>query len=257
MAENLCNLNADMGEGWGVWEIGDDAGLLELVNSANIACGLHGGDYNIMAQLMAAAAEKGVSIGAHPGFFDLHGFGRRALPVSEAEAERLLAYQIGAALGMAALVGAKVSHVKVHGALNNMACADRGLSDALVRAVRAVDESLVFLAPSLSEMAAAGRAGGLAVVDEVFADRRYMPDGQLAPRSRPDALITEAAESLSQIERIIRQGEVVCVDGSVLQLPGRSVCVHGDGPQALALAKAVRDGLAAASIKLVPLPEIV
>ena len=257
MAENLCNLNADMGEGWGVWEIGDDAGLLELVNSANIACGLHGGDYNIMAQLMAAAAEKGVSIGAHPGFFDLHGFGRRALPVSEAEAERLLAYQIGAALGMAALVGAKVSHVKVHGALNNMACADRGLSDALVRAVRAVDESLVFLAPSLSEMAAAGRAGGLVVVDEVFADRRYMPDGQLAPRSRPDALITEAAESLSQIERIIRQGEVVCVDGSVLQLPGRSVCVHGDGPQALALAKAVRDGLAAASIKLVPLPEIV
>ncbi len=257
MAENLCNLNADMGEGWGVWQIGDDAGLLELVNSANIACGLHGGDYNIMAQLMAAAAEKGVTIGAHPGFFDLHGFGRRALPVSEAEAERLLAYQIGAALGIAALVGAKVSHVKVHGALNNMACADRGLSDALVRAVRAVDESLVFLAPSLSEMAAAGRAGGLAVVDEVFADRRYMPDGQLAPRSRPDALITDAGESLGQIERIIRQGEVVCVDGSVLQLPGRSVCVHGDGAQALALAKAVRDGLVAASIKLVPLPEIV
>jgi UPF0271 protein len=257
MAENLCNLNADMGEGWGVWQIADDAGLLELVNSANIACGLHGGDYNIMAQLMAAAAEKGVTIGAHPGFFDLHGFGRRALPVSEAEAERLLAYQIGAALGIAALVGAKVSHVKVHGALNNMACADRGLSDALVRAVRAVDESLVFLAPSLSEMAAAGRAGGLAVVDEVFADRRYMPDGQLAPRSRPDALITDAAKSLGQIERIIRQGEVVCVDGSVLQLPGRSVCVHGDGAQALALARAVRDGLVAASIKLVPLPEIV
>jgi UPF0271 protein len=257
MTANLCNLNADMAEGWGVWQIGDDAGLLDIVNSANIACGLHGGDYNIMAQVMAAAAENRVSIGAHPGFFDLHGFGRRALPVSEAEAERLIAYQIGAALGIAGLVGAAVSHVKVHGALNNMACADRGLSDALVRAVRAVDKNLIFLAPSLSEMAAAGRAGGLAVVDEVFADRRYMPDGQLAPRSRPDALITDAAESLRQTERIIRQGEVVCVDGSVLKLPGQSVCVHGDGKQALALARSVRDGLAAAAIRLVPLPEIV
>lgn len=257
MAAIKCNLNADMAEGWGAWTIGDDAGLLEIVNSANIACGLHGGDYMIMGRVMADAAARGVSIGAHPGFFDLHGFGRRVMAVSEAEAERLIAYQIGAALGVAALVGVPVSHVKVHGALNNMAAADRGLSDALVRAVRAIDKNLIFLAPSLSEMVAAGKAAGLPVIEEVFADRRYMPDGQLAPRSRPDALISNPDDCLQQVEQIVGAGEVVCVDGSVLKLPGQSICVHGDGPAALATALAVKNGLLAHSFELVTLPELV
>ena len=183
------NLNADMAEGYGPWKMGDDEGLLSLIGSANIACGFHAGDYNIMGQVMRMAADKGVSIGAHPGFYDLHGFGRRQMQLPLIEIERLIAYQIGAALGVAASEGVQVSHVKPHGAINNMACADAELAASIMRAIKAVDKDLIVLAPVLSELVREGEKAGLAVAAEVFADRAYMPDGQLVPRSRPDAMI--------------------------------------------------------------------
>ena len=250
------NLNADMAEGYGPWQMGDDDGLLEIITSANVACGFHAGDHNIMGKIMQRATQRNVSIGAHPGFLDLHGFGRRQMTLSEAEIERLIAYQIGASLGMASLVGATVSHIKVHGALSNMACADAGMSAAIARAIVAVDKSLIMLSPALSELSHQGRAAGLVVADEVFADRTYMPDGQLAPRSRDDAMIRDAKDSLEQCLSIFVDGKVRTVEGQMISLPAQSICVHGDGPTALQLAKSVRDGMMAEGFDLVTLPEV-
>lgn len=251
-----CNLNADMAEGYGPWTMGDDEGLLQIINSANIACGFHAGDHNIMGRIMAQASAQKVSLGAHPGFLDLHGFGRRQMRLSQAEIERLMAYQIGATLGMAQLVGARITHVKVHGALSNMACADEDMAHAIARAVKAVDASLILLAPALSQISSQGRAVGLMVAEEVFADRTYMPDGQLTPRSRTDAMIHDEKEALAQCLSIFDEGKVRCIDGSWLSIPAQSICVHGDGPQALIFAKAVREGMMAHGYELVSLPDV-
>ena len=250
------NLNADMAEGYGPWKMGDDDGLLDIIKSANIACGFHAGDHNIMGNVMRQATAQGVSIGAHPGFLDLHGFGRRQMHLSEAEIERLMAYQIGAALGMASLVDAKVTHVKVHGAMSNMACADAGMSAAISRAIVAVDKSLIMLSPALSELSNEGRKAGLTVADEVFADRTYMPDGQLTPRSRADSMIRDAKDSLAQCLSIFVEGKVRTVEGQMLDIPAQSICVHGDGPTALNLAKSVREGMQAEGFELVTLPDV-
>lgn len=253
----IFNLNADMAEGYGPWQMGDDEGLLGLVQSANIACGFHAGDANIMARVMASADEKGVSIGAHPGFQDLHGFGRRKMTLSVAEIENLMAYQLGAALAMAALVGARITHVKPHGALNNMAAVDQDMSMAIARAIKAVDASQILLAPTLSEMVTAGHDCGLVVVEEVFADRAYMPDGQLAPRSRPDAMIHDPQEALAHCLRMLGDGDIVTLDGSTLKTAGRSICVHGDEPSALAMVQHLKSGLEAAGMRPATLPALV
>ena len=250
------NLNADMAEGYGPWKMGDDEGLLGIVKTANIACGFHAGDHNIMADVMTQAQARGVSIGAHPGFLDLHGFGRRQMSVSLAEVERLMAYQIGASLGTAALVGARVTHVKPHGALNNMACADADLAAAICRAVAMIDKELILLTPALSQLSAQGRKAGLCVGEEVFADRRYMPDGQLVPRTRDDAMIEDKKESLAQCLKLFQDGVVQCVDGSVLAMPAQSLCVHGDGPHALAMAHYIKQGMEDAGFANVTLPEM-
>ena len=253
----IFNLNADMAEGYGPWQMGDDEGLLGLVQSANIACGFHAGDANIMARVMASAHEKGVSIGAHPGFQDLHGFGRRKMNLSMAEIENLMAYQLGAALAMAALAGAQVTHVKPHGALNNMAAVDEDMSMAIARAIKAVDASQILLAPTLSAIVTAGRECGLVVVEEVFADRAYMPDGQLAPRSRPDAMIHNPDDALAHCLRMLGEGVIVTLDGSRLNTAGRSICVHGDEPSALAMVQHLKSGLEAAGMRPATLPELV
>ena len=250
------NLNADMAEGYGPWEMGDDGGLLDIVQTANIACGFHAGDFNIMARTMAAAAGKGVGVGAHPGFHDLHGFGRRQMHLPEREIENLVAYQVGASLGIAAQVGATVGHVKPHGALNNMACADRSIAGAIARSVKAVDPGQILLAPALSELAKAGEKAGLGVVEELFADRAYMPDGQLAPRSRPDALVHDPAVALGNCIRMLDEGLVTALDGTEIKVGGRSICVHGDGPSAVAMARHVRDGLEAAGFAPAALGEL-
>jgi len=250
------NLNADMAEGYGPWKMGDDDGLLEIISSANIACGFHGGDYNIMGTVMARAAAKGVSIGAHPGFYDLHGFGRRQMQLSDAETERLIAYQLGAALGMAACAKTKVTHVKPHGAINNMACADAALAAAIMRAVAAVDSSVIVLAPVLSALVTEAEKAGLRVAAEVFADRAYLADGQLVPRSRPDAMIHDPDDSLAHCLRMFEEGVIRTVDGTDLKVEAVSVCVHGDGPAALQTATHIRRGLEARGFELCTLPEI-
>ncbi|MGC6484967.1 MAG: LamB/YcsF family protein [Candidatus Puniceispirillales bacterium] len=252
----LFNLNADMAEGYGPWTMGDDEGLLDIIQTANIACGFHAGDANIMARVMAAAHDKGVSIGAHPGFQDLHGFGRRQLRLSMAEIENLIAYQLGAALAMADLVGAQVTHVKPHGALNNMAAVDTEMAGAIARAIKAVDPQQIMLAPVLSAMVTAGQDAGLIVVEEVFADRAYMPDGQLAPRSRPDAMIHDPEKALTHCLRMLMEGEILTLDGSRLKTSGRSICVHGDEPSALAMAGFIRKGLEAEGLSPAPLPDL-
>ena len=250
------NLNSDMAEGYGPWSMGDDEGLLDIVQSANIACGYHGGDHNIMARVMTAAKDKGVSIGAHPGFYDLHGFGRRQMSLSMTEIENIMAYQLGAALAMAALVGAKVSHVKPHGALNNMACQDADMAQAIARAVKAVDRDQIFLAPTLSALVKAGHQYGLNVAEEVFADRAYMPDGQLAPRSRPDAMIHDGQIALENCKRMMAEQQIIALDGTVLDITAHSICVHGDEPSAIAMAKTIKQGLDDAGYTSATLPEM-
>ena len=248
----LFNLNADMAEG-----CGDDDGLLEVVQTANIACGLHAGDFSVMARVMASAAAKGVSIGAHPGFNDLEGFGRRPMDLPERDIECLMAYQLGASLGIAAQIGAAVTHVKPHGALNNMACADPGIAGAVARGVKAVDPRQILLAPALSQLAKAGEREGLTVVEELFADRAYMPDGQLAPRSRPDAMIRDAELALGNCVRMLVEGRVIALDGTEIAVNGKSICVHGDEPTALAMARHIRDGLEAEGFTPTPLPGLI
>ena len=250
------NLNADMAEGYGPWRMGDDDALLKIISSANIACGFHAGDYQIMGAVMKSADSQGVSIGAHPGFYDLHGFGRRQMNLSDAEIERLIAYQLGASLGVAAAEQVRVTHIKPHGAINNMACSDAGLSAAIARAVKAVDPNIIMLAPVLSELLAESEKAGLPAVAEVFADRAYMPDGQLVPRSRPDAMINDPKDSLTHCLRMFGDGEIQTVNGAKLKVAAQSVCVHGDGPAALATARHIKDGLQSAGFEMKTLPKI-
>ena len=183
-ASRTIDLNADLGEGFGHWRMGDDDAMLDIVTSANVACGFHAGDPDIMATTFARAKEKGVAVGAHVAFPDLAGFGRRSLPMSAREIERAVAYQLGAAQALAALSGHRITHVKAHGALANIAERDADVANAIARAVRGVDPSLALLAIALSEQTLAGARAGLRVVNEIFADRAYMDDGRLQPRSR-------------------------------------------------------------------------
>ncbi len=244
------NLNADMGEGFGPWPMGDDAGLLGIVGAANIACGFHAGDPMTMRATVRAAKAAGVDIGAHPGFPDLQGFGRREMRLSTAEVEALVIVQTGAMLGVAAAEGARVVHVKPHGALNNMACRDDALADAIARAVAAVDPALILLAPATSALFRAGERAGLRTAAEIFADRTYAETGELTPRSQPHAMIHDPADSVAQILRFLRAGGITAPSGAVLPTPLHSVCVHGDGPNAAAIAATVRDGLTAAGVAL-------
>lgn len=255
MPDMRINLNADLGEGYGPWTMGDDAAMLGIVSSANVACGGHAGDPDVMRTTLALAREHGVSIGAHPGYPDRRGFGRRPMPLTTTELENQLAAQLGALSGIAALEGIRVSHVKPHGALNNQACADRALADTICRAVRSIDPGLILLAPAASELVIAGHAAGLAVVEEIFADRAYQPDGQLVPRSRPDAMIHGAAACLAHVKAMLAANALIAVDGTRIPTPIGSICVHGDSPDAVAVARALREGLVAAGYRIVALPE--
>ncbi|MBI5792868.1 MAG: LamB/YcsF family protein [Rhodocyclales bacterium] len=250
------NLNADLGEGYGPWTMGDDAAMLDIVASANIACGGHAGDPDVMRRTLRLARERGVSIGAHPSYPDLQGFGRRAMALTAAELENQVAAQLGALSAIAALEAARVTHVKPHGALNNLACVDRNVADTICRALRAVDPALILLAPAASQLVAAGRGAGLAVVEEIFADRAYLPDGQLVPRSRPDAMIHGAEACLAHVLAMLDAGALISIDGTRIATPIGSICVHGDSPGAVAVARHLREQLAARGHQVLPLPEI-
>jgi UPF0271 protein len=250
------NLNADLGESFGAWTMGADEALLEVVGSANIACGFHAGDPLVMRRTLQAAARRGVSVGAHVAYPDLQGFGRRRLDMAPAELEAAVIYQIGALAGLAAAEGLRVTHVKPHGALNNVACAEADTARVLARAVAAAGRSLILLAPARSCLAEAGREAGLRVVEELFADRAYQDDGQLVPRLRPDALIHGAEAALAHVRRMLEEGAIVSVSGKRLPVTARSICVHGDNPDAVETARRLRAGLEQAGYAIAPLPEL-
>ncbi|MDO9290827.1 MAG: 5-oxoprolinase subunit PxpA [Hydrogenophaga sp.] len=257
MTQTTINLNADLGESFGAWRMGDDAALLQVIGSANIACGFHAGDPVVMRETVRLAQANGVSLGAHPAFPDLQGFGRRAMQLSTQELEATILYQVGALQAMAAAEGGRVTHVKPHGALNNIACADAEVAATVARAVRALDRELILLAPALSALEAAGDAAGLRVGHEVFADRTYQQDGQLTPRSQPGAVLHDALACVQHVLRMLDAGGIVTADGQRLPTPIHSICVHGDGPDAVASAQQIRLALEKAGYQLGPLTALV
>jgi UPF0271 protein len=244
------DLNCDCGESFGVYRMGDDAAMLGLVTSANVACGFHAGDPEVMAQTFRIAKANGVAVGAHPGFPDLWGFGRRRLPFSTGEIERLVAYQIGAAQALAAYAGHKITHVKPHGALSNVAMEDGDVAGAIARAVRAVDPNLAFLAVACSALEQAGLAAGLDTVCEIFADRAYTERGLLADRSHPGAVLHDPAEIADRVLAMVSDGALIAATGKRIAVPMQSVCLHGDTPNAVEITKAVRKKLEGAGIAL-------
>lgn len=250
------NLNADLGESWGCFRMGDDEALLGLVDSANVACGMHGGDHRVMRDTVRLARARRVSVGAHPGYADLQGFGRRPMSLPDDELHALVLCQLGALAAIARTEGWPITHVKPHGAMNNQACVDPAMAAVIARAVLAFDPKLILLAPVLSELARAGQAAGLAVALEVFADRTYEPDGQLTPRSVPGAVLDDPGDAEAHVLRMVEAGGIVARGGTALPTPFHSICVHGDGPGAALKASAVRSALQAAGHTLAALPEV-
>lgn len=247
------DLNSDLGESFGPWPMGQDAALMESITSANVACGFHAGDPGVMRQTLALAKDRGVAVGAHPGFPDLVGFGRRDLKATPAEVEDFVLYQVAALAGMAQAQGLKLQHVKAHGALYNMACKDRELADAIATAVAAFDRSLILFGLPNSELLRAGQALGLPVAAEVFADRAYERDGSLTPRTRPGSVIHDPQAVVERAVRMVKDKEVIATDGSVIVLQADTICLHGDTPGAADHARAVRRGLESAGIRITSL----
>jgi UPF0271 protein len=246
------DLNSDLGESFGPWSMGDDAAMLRVVTSANIACGGHASDPETMFATLRMAAERGVVIGAHPGYADPLGFGRRVIPMEPVEITRMVAAQVGALQGVAALAGAKVAYVKAHGALANLAADRREVADAIASAVKALPGNLAILAISGTELEAAGRAAGLPTYSEIFADRAYLPNGRLVPRSRPDAMVHEAKAAADRLIGFLDTGLMPVVGGDPIPLAAQSICVHGDSPVAVAMAREIRARLQAAGVVLAP-----
>ena len=244
------DLNSDMGEGFGAYTSGDDEAILGIVSSANVACGFHAGDPEIMARVFAMAKERGVAIGAHPGFPDLWGFGRRNIPFSTGEIERLVAYQIGAAQAMAAYAGHKITYVKPHGALGNLGSQNREIGEAVTRAIKSVDPTLVSLSIALGHQERAAREAGLTVASEIFADRAYEEDGTLVNRKKPGAVIHDADAAAARVAQMVQEGAIETISGKKLETPIDSICVHSDTPDAVALAQRVKDGLQATGIEV-------
>jgi UPF0271 protein len=246
------DLNADLGEGFGAWRLGDDDALLDVVTSANVACGFHAGDPSTMHRVCGAAASRGVVVGAQVGYRDLAGFGRRRIDYAPDELRDDILYQIGALEAFCKAADDRVRYVKPHGALYNTAAVDLVQAGAVVDAVLAYDATLPVLCQPGSVLASAAIAAGLTVVGEGFADRGYLPDGRLVPRSAPDAVIHEPRDVVERAVRMAVSGDVVAADGSVVPCPVRSICLHGDTPGAVLLARAVRDGLAGAGLEVRP-----
>jgi UPF0271 protein len=244
------DLNSDLGESFGPWAMGQDAALMDSISSANVACGFHAGDPGTMRATIALARDKGVAIGAHPGFQDLVGFGRREIKASPAEVADLVLYQVSALAGMAAAQGMTLQHVKAHGALYNMACKDRGLAEAIARAVASLDRSLILFGLPNSELLRAGEAAGLPVAAEVFADRAYDTDGSLTARSKPGSVIHDTQQLVERAIRMVQEQNVIAVDGSTIALRADTICLHGDTPGAADHARAVRAGLENAGITI-------
>lgn len=247
------DLNADLGEGFGHWTLGDDTALLDVVTTANVACGFHAGDPAIMRATVLAAQARAVTVGAHPGYGDLAGFGRRAQTgVTAAEVENLVAYQTGALAGICALAGYPLTHVKTHGALGNACADDDDLAMAVARAIRAVDPGLAFMVmPGTATDRAADRMG-LHPIREIYADRTYADSFNLTSRSRRDAIIHDPETALSRVLDMVGNGRIVSLSGKEMKVAIDSICVHGDNPQAVAMARRLRAGLESAGYTVLP-----
>jgi len=250
------DLNCDMGEGFGSWPMGSDLEILDHVTSANIACGFHAGDPATMHRTVEAALAKGVAVGAHPGLPDLQGFGRRAMALTPDEAYDIVVYQVGALAGFAKALGGRLSHVKAHGALYNMAAKDFDLSAAIAKAVRDVDCELVLFGLAGSQTIRAAESVGLRAAAEVFADRTYQDDGSLTPRSCPDALIEDVQQAVSQAKRLVIEGQVRSASGKDVHVRADTLCIHGERPGALVFVKRIRaelerEGVAIAALRTV------
>jgi len=249
MGQRSIDLNADVGESFGAWTMGDDSGLLAFVTSVNVACGFHAGDPRVMDRTVAQAVAAGVALGAHPSHFDLRGFGRRAIAADPAEVEADVLYQIGALAAFAGSHGKTLVHVKPHGALYNQAAVDPVLARAIARGVGRVSRALVFVgAASSAPMREAAAAEGLRFAAEAFADRAYEKDGTLVPRGQPGAVITDSTEAAARAVRIAGEGRIAARDGTVIDLAADTLCLHGDTPGAVAHARAVRAALESAGI---------
>jgi UPF0271 protein len=246
------DLNSDLGEGYGPWTMGDDAQILDCVTSANIACGGHAGDPETMYRTLRLAAQKGVRVGAHPGYVDREGFGRRVIPMAVDEIGRMVVAQVGALVALARLVGTEVRYVKPHGALGNLAAADRGVAAGIVAAIQGLDPQLAVLAISGTMLEQVAREQGVAVYSEVFADRAYQPNGQLVPRSRPGAVLHDAQEAADRLVGYLRSGRMPVAGGEPIALRADSICVHGDSPHAVEMARHIRARLQAEGVVLTP-----
>jgi UPF0271 protein len=244
------DLNGDVGESFGAYEIGHDAALIPMLTSVNIACGFHAGDPGVMRATVALAREHGAAVGAHPGFPDLVGFGRREMKATPREVEDLVAYQIGALAGIAAAQGVRLTHVKPHGALYNMAARDMNLADAIARAIATVDSSLKLFGLPGSKSLEAAQQRHVQAVSEAFADRAYRRDGSLVPRHEPGAVIQDEEVVVSRAVSIARERTVIATDGTPVFLDVQTICVHGDTPGAAALASRIRTALSDAGIQL-------
>jgi len=247
--QDHIDLNSDMGEGFGAWRMGDDTALLNLVTSANIACGFHAGDADVMARVMKEAVIKGVGIGAHPGLPDLQGFGRRRMRISYEEAANLVTYQLGAAQAMARAAGGKVRHLKLHGALSNMATEDADLARACYAAALAVDPEIVLMVLAATPMEAVARELGANWAGEIFADRAYEDDAALLDRSKPGAVLHDPEIAAERIVNMLRGGAIICESGKRIPTRIDTICLHGDTPEAVDMARALSVRLQKAGIR--------
>jgi UPF0271 protein len=247
------DLNADLGESFGPWTMGHDEALMPNITSANVACGFHAGDPTVMRRTIRLAKQHGVAVGAHPGFPDLAGFGRREMSLATAELEDLVLYQVAALAGVAAAEGVRLQHVKAHGALYNMAARDTALARAIAKAVAAFDRTLILMGLPNSALLREGEAAGLRVAAEVFADRTYEADGSLTSRRMPGSVIHDPARVVTRVVEMVASGQVTATDGTVVALRADTICLHGDTPGAADLARAVRAALDAAGIKVAAL----
>ncbi|BDB24135.1 UPF0271 protein [Cupriavidus sp. TA19] len=237
------DLNSDLGESFGAWSMGNDAAMLDIVSSANVACGFHAGDPAGILQTLKAAAERGVVVGAHVSYPDLQGFGRRNMDVASADLVADVIYQISALSGMAATVGTSVRYVKPHGALYNTIASDERQARDVIAAIRAVNPELALVALAGSPLVGWAREAGLRVIAEAFADRAYTPQGTLVSRREKGAVLHDAADVAQRMLRLVREGTVLAIDGSVARVEAQSICVHGDSDGALEMARAVRAAL--------------
>lgn len=244
------DLNCDMGESFGAWVMGNDEKLMKLISSANIACGFHAGDASIMRKTAELALHNGIAIGAHPGFDDLQGFGRRNMQLSPQEVYDICVYQIGAMFGVVRALGGKLHHVKPHGALYNMAAKDKNLAKAIAEATKAIHPDLILYGLSGSFLIREAKAVGLKTASEVFADRTYQNDGSLTPRSLPNALIESAEDAVNQVVMMVEENCVIATDGQKISLEADTVCIHGDGKHALEFATELRKRLIEKGIEI-------